>query len=246
MNNILKIKEKFRTNVQKIGIELSNQQVNTFFEYLRMLKEWNKVMNLTAIEEDEEIIEKHFIDSLLCADVINIQDNQKLIDVGTGAGFPGVPLKIWNPVVQLSLLEATQKKTDFLRALCEELKLESVEIITGRAEEVGRDSMYRDAFDWVVARAVARLDVLAEYCLPFTKTEGYWIAFKGPGIFDELEEAKYAIDILGGEILGTRQYKLPMSNEMRAMVIVKKNAKTPDKYPRRTGKPKKAPIGKKI
>ncbi|MHB1419280.1 MAG: 16S rRNA (guanine(527)-N(7))-methyltransferase RsmG [Bacillota bacterium] len=240
------MRDRLITVTQKAGFELDSKQMDKFIIYLNTLKEWNKLMNLTAIEEDEGIIEKHFIDSLLCTRYVSFPNHATLLDVGTGAGFPGIPLKIWNNHLQLVLLESTEKKVSFLKTLCKELKIDGVQIISGRAEDYGRDPRYRGAFERVVARAVARLDILAEYCLPFTKIGGLWIALKGPGLTAELHEAKTAINILGGEIQEINQYRLPVCDDPRVLVTVEKIKPTPDNYPRRAGKPKKSPLREKI
>ncbi|MHB1126777.1 MAG: 16S rRNA (guanine(527)-N(7))-methyltransferase RsmG [Bacillota bacterium] len=239
------LKDYLQRGALQTGVRLTGSQLNSFLDYLMILKEWNRVMNLTAIEEDEAIIEKHFIDSLLCARFVSDHDHTTVLDVGTGAGFPGIPLKIWDPRLHLSLLDSTEKKAKFLQTACNELNLAGVKIVQARAEEAGRDARYREMFDRVVARAVARLDILAEYCLPFTKIGGLWIALKGPGITEELLEAKAAINILGGEIRETMEFRLPFSGDTRVLSVVDKVKTTPGNYPRRSGKPKKYPLGQK-
>lgn len=201
--------------------------------YLRELLEWNKKFNLTSITDPEEIRRKHFDDSLLLLQTIQL-NNQSVIDVGTGAGFPGIPLKIACPKIKLTLLEATRKKIEFLKHLVSILDLKDVEIIWGRAEEVAKEK--REVFDVAVSRAVAKLNVLCEYCLPFVKIGGMFVAYKEEKVEEEVKAAEKAIQILGGKLKEIKKFPL------RSLVIIEKVSKTPPKYPRRAGMAKKKPL----
>jgi 16S rRNA (guanine527-N7)-methyltransferase len=207
--------------------------------YLEELLAWNKKFNLTAITNPEEIKIKHFQDSLTLLQAIQLT-NQSVIDVGAGAGFPGIPIKIVCPEIKLTLLEATRKKVDFLKHIVSTLSLQDVEIIWGRAEDVSKEK--REFFDIAVSRAVAKLSVLCEYCLPFVKVGGTFVAYKEEKMEEELEEAKNAVGILGGKFKEAKKIKLPNSDIVRTLVIIEKVSPTPAKYPRRAGMAKKKPI----
>ncbi len=210
-----------------------------FETYLKELQEWNKKFNLTAITDTEEIKLKHFEDSLAIEQTIQITD-QSIIDIGTGAGFPGIPIKIAHPGIKLTLLEATHKKVDFLKHIVSLLNLNAVEIIWGRAEEVIKD--HREAFDIAISRAVAKLNILSELSLPFVKVGGIFIAYKEENVEEEVEEAKRSIKTLGGELKEIKKVKLPGSDIVRSLVIIKKIAPTPSEYPRRTAAMNKKPL----
>lgn len=233
--------------LDRLGLDIKSKQIGKFDVYLMLLKEWNKKFNLTAITDDDEIIIKHFADSLAC--LLGIPESLcfkgcTLMDVGSGAGFPGIPLKLYNPNFKLALLEASRKKANFLKNVCCDLNLEAVEILTGRAEEYGRDPGHREKYDLVVGRAVAKLSVLVEYALPFLKREGVFVAQKGPEVTDELKEANPAIDLLGGVIKHIKPYELELKGGKfnRNLVVLEKVKFTPGRYPRRAGIPKKKPI----
>lgn len=223
----------------EIGINLDKEQLLKFLLYKEKLVEKNKEINLTAITEDKEIIIKHFIDSL----TINkyVASNSNLIDVGTGAGFPGVPLKIVRDDVKITLLDSLNKRLKFLNDLINDLKLENITTIHGRAEDVAHNAEYREKFDFVTARAVANLTTLSELCLPFLKVGGKFICMKGNSV-EEIDEAKKAIKILGGEILQIDTFVLPETDMERNIIIIQKNFSTPLKYPRKAGTPAKEPI----
>ena len=207
--------------------------------YLKELLEWNKKFNLTAITDPKEIRIKHFEDSLTILQTIKLT-NQSVIDVGTGAGFPGIPLKIVCPEIKLTLLEATQKKVEFLKHIVSVLSLQDVGIISGRAEEIAKGK--RESFDIAVSRAVAKLKVLCEYCLPFVKIGGMFIAYKEKEIEKEVEEAQKAIQILGGRLKEIKKVQIPSSDIVRSLVIIEKMSPTPPRFPRRAGMAKKKPL----
>ncbi len=238
----------FRKRAKALGIELAEDQIEKFFLLLNELSEWNRKFNLTAIEGQEEILVKHFIDSLSCLSGVppKIYKNiRKVIDIGSGAGFPGVPLKIYNPGLNITLLEATRKKVEFLRHISGKLGLEtSLEIVCGRAEEFGRNWEYREKYDLALSRAVSKLAILAEYCLPFVRIGGIFISQKGREIEGELRNSRKAIEVLGGRVKETIPYKLPLGEgELeRNLVVIDKVRSTPENYPRRPGVPAKRPI----
>ena len=229
----------FKKKSLEIGIDLSRESIDKFFKYMEILKEWNKKINLTAITEKNEIILKHFIDSLTIFSFMN--DNDKVIDIGTGAGFPGIPLKI-SKNINLTLLDSLKKRIIFLQNVIDELNLENVECIHGRTEDIARQKKYREVYDVATARAVARLNVLAEYCLPYVKINGAFICMKGPDVYDEIAEANKSIEILGGEIDKIDELTLPGTDIKRTIVVIKKVKKSPVIYPRKAGKPSKDPI----
>ena len=238
----------FQRSAKQAGLQLANDQIEKFLLFLRELKEWNRKFNLTAINDEEEILIKHFIDSLSCLLGVPAQIYQsirKIIDIGSGAGFPGIPLKIYQPKFDLTLLEATRKKVDFLHHISRRLGFErSPEVIHGRAEEYGRNGEYREKYDLAVSRAVSDLAVLAEYCLPFVKIGGIFISQKGREITGELRKAGKAIEVLGGKVKKVIPYKLILrEGELeRTLVVVDKVERTPDDYPRRPGVVAKRPI----
>jgi len=217
---------------------ISNEGI-LFDIYLRELVEWNKKFNLTAITDPAEIKLKHFADSLALLQIIVLKD-QAVIDVGAGAGFPGLPLKIVCPGLRLTLVEATRKKVEFLKHLVAALNLKETEVLWGRAEEIVKNR--RETFDFALARAVASLNVLAEYCLPFVKVGGFFIAYKEAAIDSEIEAARHAIELLGGQAAEIKKVKLPNSGIERSLVVIKKIAPTPPQYPRRAGMAKKKPL----
>ncbi|HHW49476.1 MAG TPA: 16S rRNA (guanine(527)-N(7))-methyltransferase RsmG [Clostridiaceae bacterium] len=223
----------------KYGITLDEEEVNTFFMYARLLKEWNKKINLTAIEEGRDIIIKHFIDSLSI--VPFLKPYESLIDVGTGAGFPGIPVKIALENINVVLLDSLEKRINFLNTVISETGITGIKAIHGRAEDFGKDVSYREKFDVSVARAVANLPVLLEYCLPFVKVGGIFIAMKGSNL-EELDSSRKALDVLGGEIEKVEQFSLPFDDIRRSVIIIKKLRHTPTKYPRKAGKPSKEPL----
>ena len=225
---------------EKIGINISEYNLEKFYSYMNLLIEWNKKINLTAIIDEEEIILKHFIDSLTVNSYIT--EKTKVIDIGTGAGFPGIPLKIQNPDTEMVLVDSLNKRINFLEEVCKKLDLKNITCIHSRVEELASISIHREKYDIVTSRAVARLNTLLEYMLPFVKIGGKCICMKGSNVLDEIEEAKKAIDILGGKIEKIDNMVLPNSDIQRNIIVIKKVKDTPKHYPRKAGTPSKKPI----
>ena len=238
MNKIEKLKESFG----KLGISLTERQYEQFVEYYELLVEWNKVMNLTGITEFDEVVLKHFVDSLSLVYAIPVDKPYKLLDMGTGAGFPGIPLKIAFPEMEMVLLDSLNKRIKFLNEVINQLGLENIIAIHGRAEEFARKEEYREQFDLCVSRAVANLATLSEYCLPYVKKNGYFIPYKSGAIEEEMEASKKAVGVLGGKIKEVKTFELPDSDISRSLVVIKKEKETQKKYPRSGGKPTKEPI----
>ena len=233
-------KEKMIINVDKLGITLSEIQLKQFYNYMNLLIEWNKKINLTAITEPNEIILKHFIDSLTISKYIS--DGTRVVDVGTGAGFPGIPLKIYRQDTEITLLDSLQKRINFLDEVIKELNLEKIETIHSRVEDFGKNNRHREKFDIATSRAVANLATLSEYLLPLVKVGGKVISMKGSLIEEELENSKNAIKILGGKIEKVDEFNLPNSDISRNIVLIDKIKETPNKYPRKAGEPSKKPL----
>ncbi len=234
------IRQKLILESKNLGIKVTAEQAAKFQKYMELLVEWNEKLNLTAITEPEEILEKHFLDSLTTLLACKPKDGSKVLDVGTGAGFPGVPIKIMRPDLQVTLLDGSNKRLNFLGELCSELGVECRRVHK-RAEEAGVDKAMRENFDIVTARAVAQLRVLCEYCLPLVKMKGYFIAMKGPGANEELFEARNALDMLGGDKVDIKQVQLPNAGE-RNLIVVRKLSFTPKGYPRHGGTIIKHPL----
>ncbi|MGO1712058.1 MAG: 16S rRNA (guanine(527)-N(7))-methyltransferase RsmG [Senegalia sp. (in: firmicutes)] len=226
----------------ELNISLEPKEIDEFRLYKDLLKEWNEKINITAIKEDSEIDIKHFLDSLTIFNTDKIKDNIKIIDIGTGGGFPGIPIKIKNKTTQVVLLDSLNKRIKFLKEVIDKLNLKDIKAIHGRAEEFGSDKEYREQFDIAVSRAVAPLNILLEYSLPFVRKGGYFISMKGPQIYDEIEDAKKALKFVGGEIEEKFEVKLPFSDITHVLVVIKKIKQTPTKYPRKAGKPKQTPL----
>lgn len=234
---------KLKKGIEALNIDITDEQLAKFDKYISLLIQWNKKMNLTAIVEPEEIIVEHFLDSISIFKVMDIEDHHSIIDVGTGAGFPGIPIKIAKPQVKLVLLDSLKKRTEFLKIVAEELNLNDIEVIHSRAEDLAREENYRENFDLVVSRAVASLNMLAEYCIPFVKVGGYFVSYKGPAAYKELQDAGKAIEVLSGQKEPQiRKVSVPFSQKTHKLVIIQKNTKTPKKYPRSPGKIKKSPL----
>lgn len=225
-----------------LGYEISPKMLSVLEWYSRELIQWNKKVNLTAIRDPEEIEIKHFLDSLSCLMVMQPAPGDRIVDVGTGAGFPGLPLKILYPQVRLTLIESIGKKVKFCRHIVHSLGLKDVEILQSRAENIGRDSAYRERFDWAVARAVAVMPVLVEYLLPLLRVGGSAVIQKGESGPREAHEASYAIKLLGGRLTQIKALELPRVVETRHLVVISKEAATPASYPRRVGVPSKQPL----
>jgi len=237
--------EKLKAGARELGLELTPAQLEQFDSYYKELIDWNGRVNLTAITEYEEIQLKHFLDSLTVISAWPPEAAKKdfsIIDVGTGAGLPGIPLKIAFPSIKLVLLEATVKKTDFLNHVISKLELEYVEIVAGRAEEIAHQPHYRERFDLVLSRAVAALPVLVELTLPFAAVGGSFIAQKKGAIDEEIERAGRAIGLLGGSLREVKKVDLPSFSDERYLVVIDKLSPTPEKYPRRPGIPAKRPL----
>lgn len=224
------------------GYELSTKQLDKFNKFYNLLKEWNYKIDITKIVEEDEVYIKHFLDSLLLTKSGVIEKNQKIIDIGTGGGFPGIPLKILNDTLSFTLLDSLKKRINFLDLVTDELKLSNVKSIHGRAEELARNDEHREKYDIATSRAVANLQTLLEYCLPFVKVGGYFIAMKGPNYNEELKKSKSAINILGGLLDNVIEYELPNSQGKRTLIVIKKIKATPHRFPRSGGKPKSKPI----
>lgn len=225
---------------KQIGVKVTPAQAERFEKYLSLLLEWNEKINLTAITDPEEVVEKHFVDSLTLLSHCAIKEGAKVVDVGTGAGFPGVPLKIMRPDIHLILLDGLNKRLNFLGEVCSALDIQA-ERVHKRAEEAGLDRALRENCDVAVARAVAPLNILCEYCLPLVKMKGCFIAMKGPGAEEELEQAQNALDVLGGTEVKLTPLSLPTAGE-RNLVIVRKKKFTPKGYPRHGGTITKHPL----
>lgn len=238
--------EKFQEGLTKLEISLSDKQMEQFLTYYEMLVETNKVMNLTAITEFDEVVEKHFLDSLSLVQVFRLDarddlpEKWKIIDLGTGAGFPGIPIKIAFPQVELVLADSLNKRIKFLQTVTEELGLSQVKAVHGRAEELARNKEYREQFDLCVSRAVANLSSLSEYCIPFVKEGGVFISYKSGEVEAEADAAKKAISLLGGNL--KEIYKFDLYEQKRSFVVIEKIKKTPKTYPRKAGTPTKEPI----
>lgn len=224
----------------KYGIELTDEQYSRLAVYSDLLVEWNEKINLTAITDPEGITVKHFFDSIYPFTLFELKEGSSLIDVGTGAGFPSCPLKIYRDDIKLTLLDSLNKRVNFLKELSEKAQLDA-HCIHGRAEEAGRNADLREKFDCACARAVANLTELSEYCLPFVKKGGIFAALKGSGGEEELEEARNAIKILGGKVEKAEKYSLP-NGDGRTLIIIRKVTSTPPKYPRNKGQMKKRPL----
>lgn len=225
---------------EKIDIKFTEEQLNQFYEYMNLLLEWNEKINLTAITAPNEVILKHFIDSL----TINkyIKENSTLADVGTGAGFPGIPLKILRPDLKITLVDSLNKRINFLNEVINKLNLVNIETVHSRIEDFGKDKKYRESFDFVTARAVANLAVLSEYLLPIAKVGGQCVCMKGSSVEEELSNGKNAIKVLGGNIKNIDEFVLPDSDMSRNVIIIDKIKNTSNKYPRKAGIPVKEPL----
>ncbi len=232
--------QKMKELSKEINLVLKEEQIQKFYQYMQLLLEWNEKMNLTAITQPEDIIQKHFIDSLTIAQYI--KPGAKLIDVGTGAGFPGIPLKIVREDLEITLIDSLNKRIHFLQEVREKLKLLKIEAIHTRIEELGNNKKVRETFDYATSRAVANLATLSEYLLPLVKINGTAIAMKGNEIEEELRKSKKAIHVLGGKVEKVDSFLLPQSNMNRNVVFIRKIAVTPSKYPRKPGQPSKEPI----
>ena len=232
----------FEEKLSQIGITLSDKQKEQFDKFYELLVEWNKVINLTGITEYEEVNEKHFVDSLSIVKVIDMNTVETVIDIGTGAGFPGIPLKIAFPHIKVVLLDSLNKRINFLNTVIKELGLENIETIHGRAEDFAKQPEYREQFDLCVSRAVANLATLSEYCIPYVKKDGMFVPYKSGEIDEEVEQSKKAIHVLGGKLDKVIKFQLPGTEIGRSFVKISKVQNTAKKYPRKAGLPSKEPI----
>ncbi|MFO7153996.1 MAG: 16S rRNA (guanine(527)-N(7))-methyltransferase RsmG [Caldicoprobacter oshimai] len=241
MKNFSSEVELLKSGLLQWGIEIDDVKVEQFRKYVYLLVEYNEKVNLTAITEPREIIIQHFLDSLGPLTMDILQPGMRIMDVGSGAGFPGIPIKIAISELDMVLLDASKKRVNFLNYVIRSLGLDGITAVHGRAEELGR-SQYREAFDVVVSRAVAPLRVLCEYCIPFLRPGGFFLSYKGPGALEELEASKNAIDVLGGNFVEIRNIKVPFSEKTHNIVVIRKEKRTPNRYPRSPGKPQKSPL----
>ena len=228
--------------LSELGLTITEEQIEKFDKYYEMLIETNKVMNLTSITEYDEVIIKHFIDSLLVVNIFDINQSKKMIDVGTGAGFPGIPIKIMFPEIRVVLLDSLNKRLKFLNNVIDELGLKNITTVHGRAEDIAHMDEYREKFSLCVSRAVANLSTLSEYCIPFINESGIFISYKSEFSEEETDNAKKAIKVFGGKIEDTYIEELPHSDINRSFVVIKKERSTSNKYPRKAGVPSKKPI----
>ena len=236
MNNVLTEK------VKELSIVLNDKQIQQFEQYYNILVEWNKVMNLTAITEYEEVVEKHFLDSLTIVNAIQMEKIETLIDVGTGAGFPGIPLKIAFPHLKVMLLDSLNKRIKFLNEVIDLLELNDIKAIHGRAEDYAKQIEYREQYDICVSRAVANLATLSEYCLPYVKVDVLFVPYKSGEIDEELKSSEKAVSILGGKVEEVVKFQLPGTDIGRSFVKIHKIKETKKKYPRKAGMPTKEPL----
>ena len=237
------MRQIFDNILNELGIALTDKHKQQFDKFYELLVEWNKVMNLTGITEYEEVNEKHFVDSLSIVKAIDMKSVKSVIDVGTGAGFPGIPLKIAFPHLKVVLLDSLNKRINFLNTVIAELGLTDIKTIHGRAEDYAKQTEYREKFDLCVSRAVANLSTLSEYCLPYVSADGLFVPYKTGEIDEELENSKKAVKILGGKIENVVKFQLPGTEIGRSFVKIRKISNTNKKYPRKAGLPAKEPLG---
>ena len=236
------IGEILKNGALTYNVDLSQEQINKFIKYMDLLKEWNKKINLTAIKDDIEIVKKHFIDSISIVKSGVLKDGMSLIDVGTGAGFPGIPIKIIMPKMRILLLDSLSKRVKYLNEVVTTLELKDIEVIHGRAEEYSKKPEFREKFDIATARAVANLSTLSEYCIPYVKINGFFIAMKGPSIDEEMQSGKNAFGSLGGKFVEIVKTEIPGEDFNHRIVVVEKIKKTDEKYPRKYAQIEKKPL----
>ena len=238
----MKDRERLVAGAKTMNVELSVEQVEVFMRFREQLLERNKVVNLTAIREPEEVITKHFLDSLCVFATDSIKSKAKVLDVGTGGGFPGIPMKIAEPSLRIDLLDSLKKRLTFLDEVITENQWTDIQTLHGRAEDFAQNRKYREQYDLVVSRAVARLTILLEYCLPYVKLGGVFLALKGPMLDEEIDEAKRALLVLGGQIEKMLEVEIPYTDLSHRILVIKKIKSTPKIYPRQAGMPRKEPI----
>ena len=237
-------KDRLNRELNQFSIILENSQINQFYQYYELLDEWNKVMNLTAITDQNEVITKHFVDSLALVKAMGEISTKeyKIIDIGTGAGFPGIPLKIAFPQLKITLMDSLNKRIKFLNEVIEQLGLKEITAVHSRAEDLGRDKDYREQYDLSVSRAVANLSTLSEYCMPFVKPGGFFISYKSGKIVEELSSAKHAIFLLGGKVNRIESFTLDGAEAERTLIKIEKVSEISKRYPRKAGVPGKEPL----
>ena len=235
-----RFKEKITDLLKEIDVQINDDEINKFYKYMSLLLEWNEKINLTAITEQDEIILKHFVDCITSMKYLN--EKESVIDVGTGAGFPGIPLAIMKTQNNFTLVDSLNKRINFLNDVKEKINLKNVQTIHARAEDFGQDKKYRENFDVAVSRAVANLSTLSEYLIPLVKVGGKVICMKGSSIEEEVKDAEYAIKELGGRITSIEKFNLPGTDMGRNIIIIEKVKQTPSKYPRKAGMPAKQPL----
>lgn len=233
---------RFQSGLEELGLALGDNQLRQLLQYYELLVEWNGFMNLTAITEFEEVCTKHFLDSLSLCKALDCAKPLSVMDIGTGAGFPGIPLKIAFPNLNITLLDSLGKRVKFLNEVIRQLGLEGIEAIHGRAEDFAKPDLFRERFDVCVSRAVANLSSLSEYCLPYVKTGGFFVSYKSEKLAEEMEAAKKAVSLLGGAFEKQVEFVLPNSDIYRSLVVIKKEKATPKKYPRKAGLPTREPL----
>ena len=233
---------QFLSDLEKLDINLSDKQIEQFMKYYELLVEWNSFMNLTAITEFDEVCKKHFVDSVSLIKAMDLSKELSVIDIGTGAGFPGIPLKIVFPNLKITLLDSLNKRIKFLDTVIEELALANINTLHGRAEDFAKPGKLRETYDLCVSRAVANLSTLSEYCLPYVKVGGFFISYKSEKIDEESEAAKKAISVLGGKVKDQVAFTLPDSDIYRNLYMIEKVKETNKKYPRKAGLPSKEPL----
>jgi len=238
----LEYKSLLKGGLEQLNIEFTTEQVEKLEVFKELMLEWNEKINLTSITEPEEVDIKHFLDSATCLATGYIKAGDNIIDVGTGAGFPGIPIKILNEKVSITLLDSLNKRIKYLDEVVSKTKLKDVTLLHSRAEDAGISKQHRERYNIVLSRAVATMNVLCEYCLPFVKVGGYFICQKGPSYKEELDNADIAIKTLGGRLKEVKSYKLPYSDITHYIIIIEKIKITPTKYPRKAGKPSSDPI----
>lgn len=244
MSEQVRFQTWMKEELGELEIALTDQQLEQFYRYYELLVEWNKVMNLTAITEMEDVVTKHFVDSLSLVKAVKDLETAeyRVLDLGTGAGFPGIPLKIAFPNLQITLLDSLNKRIKFLNEVISQLGLRKIEAIHGRAEDYGRDKEYRETYDFCVSRAVANLATLSEYCMPYVKIGGVFVPYKSGKLEEELVQAKGAVKLLGGKVEDVIAFTLPKADADRTFVVIRKMEGTSRKYPRKAGLPSKEPL----
>ena len=236
------MKRFLQDKLEMLSVEVNKEKIDQFNQFYDILVEWNKVMNLTAITDYKDVVEKHFLDSLSIERILKLDDIKAVMDVGTGAGFPGMPLKIIYPDLKITLLDSLNKRVKFLNEVIRQLELKNIDAIHGRAEDIGKNENYREKYDLCVSRAVANLATLSEYCMPFVKVGGVFVSYKSGDIDEEVLKSKKAVSLFGGKIEDVVKFQLPGTDINRAFVKIKKIKEMQKKYPRKSGIPSKEPL----